>query len=304
MDRHRSLFDLPPLLALLAETAASSVGELGDLLELRRTNSGLFALEPLVDEQLWRSFYRSPTSYLGHLLTIFEESRAAPAPSLREQEALQWMFFTMASVVVSLPEPVAHAIRMSLGKAAEAIPDEALDSPAIQFALRVVIPCYAVYGVTPWHLVQHIRSESGECEASIRKLVRLDSRASDLGIVRRWIRRLPDAAKFRAAKLNKWRRIPTAFDKPKSDSHWLKAILGLLSAVSDLCRSRMEVQAFRQLLADAGESVPPSLQGYLVQITDDDLSREIRRKRTTFHLPAKPDRSIVESVREILKEVP
>ena len=304
MERHRSLENSPPLLALLAEAAASSVGELGDLLELRRTNSGLFALEPQVDEQLWRSFYRSSSGYLRHLLSILEENSTVTARSLDEQVALRLIFLTMASAIALLPESVARAIRMSLENAAEAIPDAAMTLPAIQFAVRVVIPCYAVYGLTPWHLQRHIRSESEKCEASIRRLVRLDRRASDLGVVRRWVTRSPEMAEFHAAKLQKWRRIPTAFDRPKSDSHWLKATLGLLSAVSDLCHSRMKVPALRQLLADAGDSVPANLQEYLVQTTNDDLSREIRRKRRSFHLPAKPDRSIVETVRALLKQEP
>jgi hypothetical protein len=181
--------------------------------------------------------------------------------------------------------------------------DKAPVAPAIAFYFWTHLPCWFIYGRSPTSLIRNV-SEGGElAEQSAQRLVRLDHRAHLHPSVRRWASADRELAPFRQLKLQKW-LAQTPFDKEKSSSATLRVIAGFVSRISELLGDRVESPELRSLIEALGSEIPPDLQAYLVDRTDDDWSREIRRHRKHFELPPQPDKSVIESVRALVGDLP
>ena len=303
----------PQAVVILAELAITSIDPIRELLELRCNDRAVFAYEPAVNEQLWLSFYRRKSFLLASFLeflsdvalacyalfrTLHNLSNSTPA----ERRPALWLI-AAALLPFRAPEDAQAPTVSSVDSNDERELAARMESPAMQFALRVALPCWLVYGVLPDKLLcDALDPDQQVAETAIRALVRLDHRVIHHPIVRRWVEDGGAAKEFRAHKLRKWKQSKTAFDKPKSNSHWLKTIFGLLSAISELYDCRLKAPELRELAEIFDAELPEDIMQYLRNRTTDDLSREIRRKRNHFTLPPKPDRSEFDAVRALRRD--
>ena len=76
---------------------------------------------------------------------------------------------------------------------------------------------------------------------------------------------------------------------------------GHVSSLSHLLDDSLDVRDHRALMEALGGAIPDDMQAYVVNKTNDDFSREIRRHRDHFEVPGKPDTSKFELVRAVLK---
>ncbi len=303
----------PLAASILPRFAMESIGQVRELLELRRCSQGPFAFEPAANEQLMLSFYRRKSLVRAVLDVLFGEGgrvcyriyATLQSPNIgtdSERQQSLWLIL-LACMPTDLVDTKEQSTWWQNQNIDEAMLDEIMKTPVMQYVLRVAIPCWFVYGVLPDKLLWDAFDEDQTiAEKSISRLVRLDHRVVRHPIIREWVERENRKSPCRARKLRKWRQSKTVFDKPKSDSHWLKIIFGLLSSLSELYGHRLKAPDLRELAEVVECELPEDLAEYLRNRTTDDLSREIRRKRAHFALAPKPDRSEFEAVRALWRD--
>ena len=310
----------PLFLSAFSVDAIETVQSLSEFMEARRLRQGPFIYEPATNLKEWLELYSSPKKFQRELATCLCGDLGQPICEMMDAlrnpkqstDIGNLMAFgaivTCFSATEEILEKGSFSQLLEVGKRAELEQtdeeiQELCSHPAMQFALRVAVPCVFVYGVSTTKLLKQVRGGGVDAEKAVERLVRLDQRVAQHRTVRRWVEGDKRVSSFRANKIRKWMHHRTAFDKPKSNSHWLKVVLGTLSMISDLFDAHQEVPALRELADAAGDSLPAELREYLLNKPDCDLSREIRRKRPHFDLPHKPDRSSYEAVRALMKEI-
>jgi hypothetical protein len=295
--------------SLLSALALSSADAVREFLTLRRTRSGMFAADPVVNEFEWFDFYNSPKSLergllvgdaaplLGILDTLRNPKKADDAAKLAAF-GLIIAFFSEAG-----PRAWARFARCMRTDADDSGGVDEQLSTAEAFYLWIHAPCWFTYGVSPTKLMRRLSNGGKSAEKAAQRLVRLDPRVVRHRKILRWIKSDPAVAPFRRRKVREWAK-RTPFDKEKSDTHAFRRIAGYLSAVSDLVDDRILAPEFRPLANALGHEFPADLQNYLLDRTDDDWSREVRRQRGHFELGvSRPDKSITALVREVARKV-
>ncbi|MBX3435754.1 MAG: hypothetical protein KF847_20745 [Pirellulales bacterium] len=301
--------DYSTMVSALSALAMAAVDDVRDFMTMRRTRTGLFAEEPAVDEKAWLAYYNSPKSLERALWALTAPAKDdVDVPSVldalrnprgkRPEANLQAYGLILDCMTDGSSAKASELRRRTFAQIEEADGDDVTQAP-LAFCLWVYLPCWFRYGVTPTKLIRSVSSGGTSAEKAVERLVRLDPRVARHPAVERWVRADPALAPFRRGKLRKWAG-RTPFDKEKSDSHWLRLIAGYLSAISELTDERILAPELRSLVGALGDEIPADLQEYLLNRTDDDWSREIRRQRGRFELGVtKPDRSTLRLVREM-----
>ena len=299
----------------LARLAFEAIGPLRELMEYRQACKGPFALEPAIDLSDWLCFYRRKT-LVRSFCEVFFGPKVAPF-AYRTYLALKnpataspvELYCACAIILIAFStcEPATMETEFPSMPAEEpedeGLPDEVMNLCFMQFALRVAVPCWFVYGVAPHQLLWNIGgSNQNLAEQAVERLVRLDHHVVHHPILQHWIGADARLAEFRANKIRQWQRRRTPFDKRKKESHWLRVVFGLISAISHLLDHRLIEPDLRELAEILECEIPDDLIAYVRDKTNDDLSRGIRRKRKRFRLPPKPDTSVYTSVRALLRE--
>lgn len=306
----------PLAVSELARLAVETIGPLREVMTCRQACEGPFAIEPAIDERTWLRFYRRKTLVQGFCDLLFGDPKIARR-AYRIYLALQnpaaatpiELFSAFGIILATFVEhDVIEEQSCSFAEEIDAaIDEEYLETlmalPAMQFALRVAVPCWFVYGVLPDQLLWQVCGDDQKsAEKAVEHLVRFDHRVVHHPIIQHWIKADPKLASFRATKVHKWQRRRTPFDKPKKASTWLRVVFGMISSLSDLLDHRLKEPDLRELAEILQYEIPEDLMEYLREKVNDDLSREIRRKRELFQFPTKPDKSAFTFVREVLKE--
>jgi len=286
---------------------ASSTEEVRQYLQQRRTQAGIFASRPAIDEEQWLRFYSSPKflerTLLAELgipqhaaaLKIFNALHSARRAGPRVAK------YAFGAIVAAFTQPddSLHAEVINAVLTAPDEDDEPFDitNPATAFYFWVYLPCWLVYGVTPWELLRRTSRGEKPAEVAVRQLVRLDSMAMRAPAIKRWERGDGAGGVHRHKKLLKWAS-QTPFDKEKAPSRALKIVAARISYLTDLLDQQLQVPDLRALLELCQQ--PAGCQTFLDCSTDDDLGRAIRRVKQLFTGPAKPDKSTYGSVRALL----
>jgi hypothetical protein len=293
--------------------ALSAVAGVREFLHSRRTLTGIFSQEPVVDEQEWLKFYNSPKTLELKLLEATFGNQAseyaATMDALRNpvgadcQSKLR-AFGLIAGCFAKLddsdwPELIKHVLDEALSEA-EVDESNELDNAAMTFYFWVHLPCWLVYGVSPTDLLRQLPAGGKLAEKAAERLVRLDHHVILHAKLQRWINTEEKIAVFRRKKVQAWKS-RTPFDKEKSSSHALRVVAGYVSRSSELLGERLEAPEVRNAIQALGKEVPADLQAYLTDRTNDDWSREIRRHRDHLVKVANPDKSAIESVRALFK---
>jgi hypothetical protein len=299
--------DKPLGVTLPAILAASSTEDVRQFLHKRRSRKGIFASRPAIDETLWLRFYRSPKSLERTLLAelgVPEDSAAKRVfDALRNPRRATPIAIQRAlGVILAAFSQLDHQLHEELIDATLAgadVDDGAFDitQPATAFFFWVYLPCWLVYGVTPWELLRRVSRDGKPAEQAARQLVRLDGTASLTVAIQRWARADGANGAYRHKKLRKWAS-QTPFDKEKAPSRALKIVTARISYLSELLDQRLNVPDLRALLEVCEQ--PTDCQAFLNASTDDDLGRALRRVLQLFTRPAKPDRSVYASVRALM----
>jgi hypothetical protein len=306
----------PFAISELPRLAVETIGALREVMSYRQSCRGPFAYEPAIDEQCWLSFYRRKSVIQSLCQLFFEPEIASQAyrvlrtlenPSAANPAELcgAWAIILTA---FSAAEPDCKQTDSAPSIEAvlldEGLIEKLMNQPVMQFVLRTAVPCLFVYGAFPHQLLWNVLgSDLKLAEQSVERLVRLDPRAIHHPIIRHWIESEVKLASFRVTKVRAWQRRRTPFDKPKSESYWIRVVFGLLASISELFDHRLKEPDLRELAEILQCEVPEDMIEYIRDKTSDDLSREIRRYRPYFQLPPKPDKSVFAFVREVLKVV-
>jgi hypothetical protein len=299
--------DKPTGLSLPAILAASSTEDVRGFLCQRRTLTGIFASRPAIDETQRLRFYRSPKllertllAELGvpHHGAATKVLNALRSPKTATPQALKYAFGVILTAL-SQPDCRLHEelIENALSAADEDVGPFDITQPATAFLFWVYLPCWLVYGVTPWELLRRVSRDGKPAEQAARQLVRLDPTASLTAAIQRWARADGANGSYRHKKLRKW-ATQAPFDKEKAPTHVLKIVAARISNLSELLDRRLKVPDLRALFDACPQ--PADLQAFLTNSTDDDFSRAIRRIRQQFGKQPKPDRSAYASVRALM----
>ena len=291
---------------LPAILAASSTEDVRQFLHQRRTHAGIFASRPAINETQWLRFYRSPKSLERELFAELNLPKHAVTrifnalrnPKRAKPRAVKHAF---GSILAAFSQPDPKLYEALIEKVLTSADEDAgpfnITQPATAFYLWVYLPCWLVYGVTPWELLRRVSRDGRPAEEAARQLVRLDHTAMLTPTLRRWARADGANGAYRHKKLRKWSS-QTPFDKEKSPSQVLKIVAARISNLSELLDERLKVPELRALFEACLQ--PADLQAYLTNSTDDDFGRAVRRIRQQFGKQPKPDRSSIASVRALL----
>jgi hypothetical protein len=293
--------------------ALSAIGEVREFLHSRRTLTGIFSQEPVVNEHEWFKFYNSPKTLEGRILeAVFEDHAsecAAIMDALRNPVGADvWAKLAGFGVIAGFFATLDESSWRQVIKAVldDELPDtevedsDEVDNDAVSFYLWVHLPCWLIYGVSPTDLLRQLPAGGKLAEKAAEKLVRLDYRVKGHAKLQRWINAEPKIAKFRRKKVQRW-AARTPFDKEKSSSHALRIVAGHVSRSTELLGERLEAPEIRNAIQALSNQVPGDLQAYLGERTMDDWSREIRRHRDHLVKMSNPDKSAIESVRALFK---
>lgn len=289
----------------------AATGEVREFLEVRRTRSGRFAVNPTGDDAEWFSFYRSQkrierrvaTAMLGEsadLLSALMNALRSPKAGDAETKVLISSVILAFFMKPSGPK-LARILELAFREEDEAPADaKQPEDTALLFCFWIFVPCWLVYGVTPVQLMRRVSKHDELAEKAVECIVRLDHRAVGHPVIRRWLLCDSKLAPFKQAKLDTW-RARSPFDKEKSESLALRRVAGLNARLSELFDDLLDVNDQRNLIEVLGSTIPEDLQAYVADQTNDDLSRGIRREKAHFQLPPKADKSAYESVRALLE---
>jgi hypothetical protein len=297
-------------LSLSAVNALSSMGEVRQFIEDRRTLSGLFEEPPIVDEREWLRFYNSPKTLERRLLHAALGEQGGKVSGILDVlrnpvGADESSRLAALGLIVSFfrnfdSADLSPLYEVSLtGKEIDADKEELPEDSAVAFYFWVHLPCLLVYGMSPTKLMSLLSAGEKVAEKSAERLVRLDRRVEAHPKLRRWINADSKIAKFRRKKVQKW-TTQTPFDKEKSSSRALRLTAGYVSKMSELLDERIEAPELRGMIVKLGDEIPADLQDYLADRTNDDFGREIRRYRDLLLKESKPDKSAFDLVRRLV----
>ena len=301
-------------LQTLITQALVSTENVGEFIEARRTASGIFAIEPSVDEQTWPTYYDSPKILERDLVRgVFGESGRVLqgvlntlrnprfATEKNQLRAYRMICFLWSGDTALVQDEQSSEERTNqIFERFENRLDnlQAHESTAFTFYLWVYVPCWLVHGVSPTKLVRRLSGESEEASKAAEKLIRLDRRFLQDRKLKRWINCSDELRTSRQRDITKWLS-KSPFDKPRKENLWLRVLAGYVSNISELLGHRLNSTEIRQAIESLGEAIPQELREDLRNRTGDDFSREIRRQRSHFELPTGPDTSFLASVRGV-----
>lgn len=295
----------------------SAVDDVREFLTMRRINSGLFKEQSHVDLAAWLGFYSSQQSLEWELLNLLPADDADTARSLLETlrnprgKSADERFNAFCLILGCFAQGGSNLWKEMASLAFMDVPDDEnvdgdsddFDESPLAFCIWILIPCWLVYGMPPASLMQRVSEGGAEAESAAERLVRLDWRVADHPEMQRWVDAAPALSRFRREKLRKW-SLRSPFDKEKSETNALRLIAGFVSDVSEYFDERILAPEIRALVASLGAEVPADCHDYLLDRTEDDWSREVRRHRGHFKLvKTKPDKSIIASVRELARRI-
>lgn len=205
-------------IGLTAINSLISVDAVREFLHDRRTLTGIFAEEPIVDEREWLKFYNSPKTLERRLLKGMFDDRASEFAAVMDalrnprgaDEPSKLAALGLILGCFSKLEPATWSELLTAilddDPLEDLDPDGTDDSEdaAVSFYFWVHLPCWFVYGKTPTKLLRELSASSIQAEQAAECLVRMDRRIVNHPKLLRWINADARIAAFRREKVRKW----------------------------------------------------------------------------------------------------